>query len=139
MIQIGKMNTLSIKVTDGDGIHLDGGELGDVLLKGKYGGPKLKVDDKIDVFVYADKEQRLLATTHKPYVMVGELAKLRVVATSTAGAFMGWGLEDDLFVPAIEQQNSMKKDNPAVRQLNITARRLAANIASFKAGSRFLK
>jgi predicted RNA-binding protein (virulence factor B family) len=109
MIQIGKMNTLSVKSMDGDGIHLDGGDSGDVLLKGKYGGKKLQVDDQIDVFVYVDREQHLLATTHKPYVMVGEFAKLRVAATSTAGAFLGWGLEDDLFVPKSEQQNSMRK------------------------------
>jgi predicted RNA-binding protein (virulence factor B family) len=109
MIQIGKMNTLSVKSMDGDGIHLDGGDSGDVLLKGKYGSQKLQVDDQIDVFVYVDREQHLLATTHKPYVMVGEFAKLRVAATSTAGAFLGWGLEDDLFVSKSEQQNSMRK------------------------------
>lgn len=109
MLQIGKMNRLSVNSIDGDGIRLDGGDSGDILLKGKPGSLKLKVNDHIDVFVYVDRAQHLLATTHKPYVMVGEFAKLRVVATSTAGAFLGWGLEDDLFVPKSQQQNSMRK------------------------------
>ncbi len=109
MVEIGKMNRLPIIRSRDNTIHLDGGELGEILLKGRYSAAKSTTDDELDVFVYADKEQCLLATVHKPYAMVGDFAKLRVVGTSAVGAFMGWGLEDDLFVPKSEQQTSMKE------------------------------
>jgi len=50
-----------------------------------------------------------LATTQKPYAIVGEFTKLTVVGTTQAGAFLGWGLEDDLFVPKSEQQDNMRQ------------------------------
>ncbi len=109
MVQIGKTNRLSIKGTWDDAIHLDGGESGDILLKDRYAAQKYQTDDKIDVFVYVDRDQRLLATTQKPYAKVGEFAKLRVVTNSKAGAFMDWGLENDLFVPKSEQQDNMRE------------------------------
>jgi len=109
MVQIGKINMLSIKGVQDYGVHLEGGELGDILLKGTYAAPWYQLGDKIEVFVYVDREQRLLATTQKPYAVVGEFAKLRVVANSTAGAFMDWGLENDLFVPKSEQQENMRE------------------------------
>ncbi len=109
MVQIGKINRLPIKRMWADTIHLDGGESGDILLKGKYAAKKYQPGDEIDVFVYVDREQRLLATTLKPYAIVGEFAKLRVVTNSKAGAFMDWGLENDLFVPKSEQQNNMRE------------------------------
>jgi len=114
MIQIGKINRLTIKGTLDNTILLDGGESGNILLKSTYAAQKYQPGDELDVFVYVDKDQRLIATTQKPYAIVGEFSKLRVVATSPAGAFMGWGLEDDLFVPKSEQQNNMMKDNSYV-------------------------
>ena len=109
MVQIGKINRLSIKEIQAGTVQLDGGGLGDILLKGRYTARKYRLGEEIDVFVYLDKEQRLLATIQKPYAIVGECARLTVVATTQAGAFLGWGLEDDLFVPKSEQQNSMKQ------------------------------
>jgi hypothetical protein len=109
MVQIGKMNRLSIKGRRTYGIHLDGGELGDILLRDRNAAQKYQTDEKIDVFVYVDREQRLLATTQKPYATVGEFAGLKVTANSTAGAFMDWGLESDLFVPKSEQQENMRE------------------------------
>lgn len=114
MVQIGKINRLSITRSQEGGIYLDGGESGDILLTSKVFGKRYTAGDQLDVFVYVDKEQRLLATVHTPTVMVGEFATLRVVSTSTAGAFLGWGLEDDLFVPRSEQQHSMRKGNAYV-------------------------
>ena len=109
MVRIGKINRLSIIGKQGNEIHLDGGELGKIFLRGKDAVHKYQQGDALDVFVYVDREQRLLATIRKPYALVDELATLRVVATSSAGAFMGWGLDDDLFVPKGEQQNSMRE------------------------------
>ncbi len=109
MVRIGKINRLSIIGKQGNEIHLDGGELGKIFLRGKDAVHNYQPGDALDVFVYVDREQRLLATIRKPYALVDELATLRVVATSSAGAFMGWGLDDDLFVPKGEQQNSMRE------------------------------
>ena len=114
MVQIGKMNRLSIKGTQVYGIHLDGGTSGDILLRNKFATQKYQPGDEIDVFVYVDRQQRLMATTQKPYAMVGEFALLKVVTNSAAGAFMDWGLENDLFVPKSEQQNSMREGNSYV-------------------------
>ncbi len=109
MVQIGKINRLSIKEIQAGAIQLDGGGLGDILLKGRHAARKYRLGDEIDVFVYLDREQRLLATTQKPYAIIGEFAKLTVVGTTPAGAFLGWGLEDDLFVPKSEQQDNMRQ------------------------------
>ena len=109
MVQIGKINKLIIKEIKAGVVQLDGGELGDIILTGSYTARKLQVGEELDVFVYLDGEQRLLATKQKPYALVGEFAKLTVVATTQAGAFLGWGLEDDLFVPKSEQQNNMRQ------------------------------
>lgn len=109
MVQIGKMNKLFVKGMQAYGLHLDGGTLGDILLRGSFGAEKYQPGDEIDVFVYVDREQRLLATTQKPHATVGEFASLKVVANGAAGAFMDWGLENDLFVPKSEQQNNMRE------------------------------
>ncbi|BHH85867.1 CvfB family protein [Desulforhopalus sp. 52FAK] len=109
MVQIGKINRLEIKKIEAGDVQLDGGDLGDIHLKGRFTARKLQVGEEIDVFVYVDGAQRLLATIQKPYALVGEFAKLTVVATTQAGAFLGWGLEDDLFVPKSEQQDNMRE------------------------------
>ena len=114
MLQIGKMNRLSIKGTQVYGIHLDGGPWGDILLRNKFVTQKYQPGDEIDVFVYIDRQQRLMATPQKPYAMVGEFALLRVVTNSAAGTFLDWGLENDLFVPKSEQQNNMREGNSYV-------------------------
>lgn len=114
MVQIGKINILSIKDIQPGRILLEGGELGDILLKPPRNPRKHKIGDEVGVFIYVDNNQNLIATIQKPYSIVGEFAKLTVVATSSAGAFLGWGLDDDLFVPKSEQQNNMRVGNSYV-------------------------
>ncbi len=113
MVQIGKINRLLVKGTQAYGIHLDGGAAGDILLRDKFAAEKYQAGDEVDVFVYVDREQRLVATTRKPSAMVGDFAFLRVVTNSAAGAFMDWGLENDLkndlLVPKSEQQDNMRE------------------------------
>lgn len=109
MVQIGKMNRLSIKGMQAYGMHLDGGASGDILLRGTSPLPKYQAGATIDVFVYVDREQRLMASMQKPFAMAGEFASLRVVTSGAAGAFMAWGLESDLFVPKSEQQDNMRE------------------------------
>lgn len=109
MVQIGKVNTLKVKGKQAYGIHLDGGEAGDILLRNKYVPENCQPGDEIEVFILVDREDHLLATTQTPYATVGLFAKLRVVANTSSGAYLDWGLENDLFVPKSEQQKNMEE------------------------------
>lgn len=107
----GKYNTLSIiKIVD-YGVYLDGGESGEILLPMKWVPEGCKPDDEIEVFLYFDSEDRLIATTMKPLAQVGEFALLKVKAVNEVGAFLDWGLEKDLLVPYREQYAKMIEDH----------------------------
>lgn len=104
MIHIGKINTLRVVKEVDFGVYLDGGEeRGEILLPIRYVPKDCKVDDEIDVFIYFDSEDRIIATTEKPYAQVGEFAFLEVVAVNQIGAFLNWGLMKDLLLPYDEQ------------------------------------
>jgi len=107
MIEIGKRQNLRIVNFTPHGAYLDGGTnnpTDNVLLPGKEIPEEAKEGDMADVFIYRDSKDRLIATTRKPYAQVGELAYLKVVETTTIGAFLDWGLEKDLFLPFGEQK-----------------------------------
>ena len=105
MATIGRRNQLSIERASGPGLYLNGGELGEILLPGRYIPPDLKPGDKLDVFIYFDSEDRLVATTETPHVMVGEFAWLKVIGINPrVGAFLDWGLAKDLLLPFREQE-----------------------------------
>ncbi|MEO7297596.1 MAG: S1-like domain-containing RNA-binding protein [Verrucomicrobiota bacterium] len=117
MAAIGKRNTLSIVRESDPGLYLNGGELGEILLPGRYIPRDLKQGDKLDVFVYLDSEDRLVATTETPFVSVGEFAHLEVISVNPRiGAFLNWGLAKDLLLPFREQENPVR-----VRQKIIAA------------------
>lgn len=107
MVEIGKVNTLVVQDVRGHEILLDGGDLGTIRLEERTVSGRYQVGDALEVFVYTDAEDRLLAMTGRPYVSVGEVATLRVVATSDAGAFLAWGMKHDLLVPKSEQLRPM--------------------------------
>jgi uncharacterized protein len=109
MAEIGRTNKLTVKKIRDYGAHLDGGGSGDILLPKKYVPKACRKGDEIDVFVYADREAHLRATTQKPNVTVGQFAKLRVVANSPSGAYLDWGMEKDLLVPKREQHIKMEE------------------------------
>jgi len=109
MVQIGKVNRLKVLRIVSIGCYLDGDTLGDLLLTKRYVTPDLKENDEIDVFVYLDSEDRLIATTIIPFAMVGDFATLKVGAVEKVGAFLEWGLPKDLLVPFKEQQVKMEK------------------------------
>jgi predicted RNA-binding protein (virulence factor B family) len=105
MAIIGKRNLLSIIRESSPGLYLDGGELGEILLPGRYIPANLAPKDKIDVFIYRDSEDRLVATTETPNAMVGEFAYMKVINVHPqVGAFLDWGLQKDLLVPFREQE-----------------------------------
>lgn len=115
MIHIGRINTLTALRQTSVGFFL--GDLSDrksqdfsndILLPNKYVPDTLVVDDDIDVFVYTDSEDRPIATTLTPAIQRDEFAALEVVAVTSAGAFLHWGLEKDLLVPHREQAHPME-------------------------------
>ena len=115
MATLGQRNTLSIIRESAPGLYLDGGELGEILLPGKYIPRDLKPGDQLDVFIYLDSEDRLVATTETPLAVVGEIAALEVVSLHPrAGAFLNWGLEKDLLLPFAEQDRPVRAGNKVV-------------------------
>ncbi len=107
MVEIGKFNTLTVvKVVD-FGVYLDGGERGEILMPKEYVPENCCPDDEVKAFVYFDSEDRIVATTEQPYVQVGEFACLKVVAVTSVGAFLDWGLRKDLLVPFREQREPL--------------------------------
>ena len=104
MAIIGKRNQLTILRQAPPGFFLDGGEHGEILLPGKYITPEMKLGSLADVFIYRDSEDRLVATTGKPFAEVGDFAFLAIVGIQPGiGAFLDWGLEKDLLLPRREQ------------------------------------
>lgn len=108
MAQLGKSQVLPvIKVTD-FGPFVDAGELGEVLIPRVFLEKPLSEGDEIDVFIYLDPLERLVATPHMPKGQVGEFACLQCKAATEIGAFLDWGLPQDLFVPFKEQKEKMQ-------------------------------
>src|ERR1022692_1833102 len=115
MAIIGKRNTLAVVRASQPGLYLDGGELGEILLPGRYIPADLAPKQKLDVFVHRDSEDRLVATTEKPLAMVGEFAALRVVSSNPRiGAFLDWGLTKDLLLPIREQSRRVRPGETVV-------------------------
>lgn len=107
-LKLGKFNILKVvKVVD-FGLYLDGGEEGEVLLPKRYVPENIKPGDELNVFIYLDNEERLVATTLTPLVQVGQFACLEVAWVNQYGAFLNWGLMKDLFVPFREQKVKME-------------------------------
>ncbi|MGD0812354.1 MAG: S1-like domain-containing RNA-binding protein [Verrucomicrobiota bacterium] len=115
MATIGKRNTLSIVRAAPPGLYLDGGELGEILLPGRYVPADLKQKDKLNVFIYRDSEDRLVATTETPLAMVGEFAYWKVISVNrNIGAFLDWGLAKDLLLPFREQDSPLRVGDWAI-------------------------
>lgn len=107
-IELGKVNTLKVSRKVDFGLYLsDNDGENEVLMPKRYTSPEMKINDLVDAFIYNDSEDRLVATTEKPYAKVGEFALLRVKSVSNVGAFLDWGLLKDLLVPFREQKTRM--------------------------------
>ena len=103
-LELGIINTLLIDRLTTPGAYLMAQDGNDVLLPGQYLTPEMKEGVLIDVFLYTDSEDRLVATTLKPTAMLDEFALFEVVDTAPFGAFMDWGLTKDLLVPNMFQK-----------------------------------
>ncbi|MER0438909.1 S1-like domain-containing RNA-binding protein [Emticicia sp. W12TSBA100-4] len=109
MLHLGIKNTLRILRGTGVGMFLGDDEGNDVLLPKKYVPENAIVGDDIEVFVYRDSEDRIIATNLEPKIQLNQFACLQVKSVTAIGAFLDWGLEKDLFVPFREQNKKMEE------------------------------
>jgi len=107
-LELGLMNTLKVDRLTTPGAYLMAQDGNDVLLPGPYLTPEMKEGTLVDVFLYTDSEDRLVATTLKPTAKLDEFALFEVVDTAPFGAFMDWGLSKDLLVPNMFQKTPFK-------------------------------
>lgn len=110
-LEIGKYNKLKVVKTVDFGLYLDGGNELEILLPTRYVPDNASPGDELEVFIYRDNEERLIATTERPYGTVGEFQYMRVKEVSEAGAFLDWGIMKDLLVPFREQKTTMIAGN----------------------------
>jgi uncharacterized protein len=106
-LQIGKLNKMEVLFEKEHGIYLEGKNYGNILLPKKYTPASCRIGDMLEVFIYKDSEDRLIATTEKPFAMVGDFAFLKVASSNNYGAFLEWGLPKDIMVPFREQKGRM--------------------------------
>lgn len=121
MIALGEVQILKIvkKVDFGVYLAADGEETDKVLLPMKQVPQGAKPGDELEVFIYRDSKDRLIATTRRPAIVLGGLARLRVVQTGKIGAFLDWGLEKDLLLPFKEQTKPVKEGEECLAALYI--------------------
>ncbi|MBN2662339.1 MAG: GntR family transcriptional regulator [Bacteroidales bacterium] len=108
MTEIGKYNNLRVVKELDFGVYLDGGEKGEILLPIKQVPPNIQIDEFIEVFIYNDSEDRIIATTKEPFATVDEFVLLKTADVTNVGAFLNWGLEKDLLVPFSEQKTKFE-------------------------------
>ncbi|WP_213876762.1 S1-like domain-containing RNA-binding protein [Pseudomonas sp. dw_358] len=109
MALVGRYNSLQVVKHTDFGLYLDGGADGEILLPNRYIPKDTPSEDEdwLNVFVYLDSEDKLLATTERPKVQVGEFASLKVVEVNSIGVFLDWGLPKDLLLPYSEEKRQL--------------------------------
>jgi len=106
MIKIGEYNLLKVIKEKSMGVFLDDGAEG-ILLPKRFVPLHTKIGDELTVFLYHDGEDRPIATTQKPFGILGDIVKLKAVSVTHQGAFLDWGLMKDLFIPKSKIKNFM--------------------------------
>lgn len=118
MLELGKKQKLAVVKEVDFGVYLgDGNEK--VLLPKKQVQAGTKKGDELEVFLYRDSSDRLIATTNTPKLMLGETALLKVSDVTGIGAFLDWGLEKDLFLPFKQQTAKVKAGDECLTALYI--------------------
>jgi hypothetical protein len=138
MLELGKKQRLSIVKRVDFGVYLaehmpaageNAKDMEKVLLPAKQVPAEFDVGDSLEVFLYKDSKDRMIATVHEPKLLLGQVAKLRVKQTASIGAFLDWGLEKDLFLPFREQTRPLKVNDEILAALYIDkSSRLAATM-----------
>lgn len=132
MIKLGEKQELRVKKLVDFGVYLMDEEV-DVLLPKKQVPEGTKVMDLIEVFIYKDSSDRLIATTNEPKITMGKLAVLRVAQVNKMGAFLDWGLEKDLFLPFKQQTRKVREGDEVLVSLYIDkSERLCATMNVYK-------
>ncbi len=108
MATLGQINSLKVVKSLDFGVYLDGGELGEILLPRRQVPDECQIEDTLDVFLYHDTENRLIATTHRPVAVLDQVGFMQVKSVNDVGAFLDWGIPKDLFVPFREQSHPMR-------------------------------
>src|SRR5690242_17505095 len=106
MVKMGEYNVLKVFKEKPMGVFMDDGNEG-ILLPKRFVPQGTKVGDELEVFLYYDSEDRPIATTQKPYGILGDIVKLKAVNVTHQGAFLDWGLMKDLFIPKSKMKNFM--------------------------------
>jgi uncharacterized protein len=129
MAILGKMNPLKVVKEVDFGVYLDGGSDGEILLPTRYVPENCQVGDTLSVFIYNDSEDRLIATTIRPFALVGEFACLEVEEVNEIGAFLDWGLMKQLLVPFREQRAKMQEGGryPVFVYVDYDSKRITAS------------
>ena len=108
-LKLGDYNRLKVVKKVDFGMYLDGGVEGEILLPTRYVPEGCAIGDELDVFLYLDQDEKIIATTLQPLAKVGDFACLEVAWVNEYGAFLNWGLMKDLFCPFREQKKRMQK------------------------------
>lgn len=121
MIKLGEKQSLVVVKKVEFGVYLAESQSSEqrVLLPGKQVPEGIGIGDLLEVFIYRDSKDRLIATTQNPRLMMGQLAALRVVSVQKIGAFLDWGLEKDLFLPYKEQEGRIREGDEVLTRLYI--------------------
>lgn len=119
MIKLGDYNILKVVRRVDFGLYLEGGPEGDILLPSRYVPEGAQPGDTMEVFIYLDNEERLVATTEEPKAKVGDFAYLNVAWVNQYGAFLDWGLMKDLFCPFREQKKRMREGESYIVHVHI--------------------
>ena len=131
MIKIGEWNHLEVVKEKDFGIYLAEKKYDDeeVLLPNKQVPAGTRMGDQLDVFIYRDSADRLIATTNHPIITMGELAVLKCVNVTGIGAFMDWGLEKDILLPFKEQTSKVREGQSyLVRMYEDRSKRLCVSM-----------
>ena len=121
MIELGRIQNLKIVKKVDFGVYLADKEAPEdkVLLPGKQVPKEAELGDEIEVFIYRDSKDRLISTTNRPKLTLGEVARLKVAQTGKIGAFLDWGLEKDLLLPFREQTKKLREGEECLAALYI--------------------
>ena len=121
-IEVGRLNTLRVNRVSEPGIYLISGDETEVLLPNAYVKKDMAIDSLLDVFIYTDSEDRLVATTLKPYLYLNEFAYLKIVDSAKFGYFVDIGLPKDLLVPKNRQKGTYNIGSYKVLQMQFDER-----------------